>query len=128
MQALKGQNDTSPLIGMELSDLRDALGPEQPAFRARQVFEALYRQQVADLFQISTLPQVLRQQLLTSFHTGLPVIEKLYRSIDGTQRYLLRLEDNRTVETVLMPEEGRDTICISARSAAPSIASFALPR
>ena len=77
MQALKGQNDTSPLIGMELSDLRDALGPEQPSFRARQVFDALYRQQVADLSQISTLPQVLRQQLLTSFQTGLPVIEKL---------------------------------------------------
>ncbi len=126
MQALKGQNDTSPLIGMELLDLRDALGPEQPSFRARQVFDALYRQQVADLSQISTLPQVLRQQLLTSFQTGLPVIEKLYRSIDGTQRYLLRLADNRTVESVLMPEEGRDTICISSQVGCPVDCKFCL--
>lgn len=126
MQALKGQNTILPLIGMELSDLRDALGPEQPSFRARQVFDALYRQQVADLSQISTLPQVLRQQLLTRFQTGLPGIEKVYRSRDGTQRYLLRLADNRTVESVLMPEEGRDTICISSQVGCPVDCKFCL--
>jgi 23S rRNA (adenine2503-C2)-methyltransferase len=126
MQVLKGKNAISPLIGMELSDLRDALGPEQPSFRARQVFDALYRQQVADLSQISTLPQVFRQQLLTRFQTGLPAIEKRYRSTDGTQRYLLRLADNRTVESVLMPEEGRDTICISSQVGCPVDCKFCL--
>src|SRR5690242_1861678 len=44
------------LVGMELSDIREALGPAAPAFRARQVYEGLYRQQVSDLVQISTLP------------------------------------------------------------------------
>jgi 23S rRNA (adenine2503-C2)-methyltransferase len=126
MQALKGQNAVSPLIGMELSDLRDALGPEQPSFRARQLFDALYRQQVADLSQISTLPQAFRQQLLTTFQTGLPAIEKVYSSSDGTRRYLLRLADNRTVESVLMPEVGRDTICISSQVGCPVDCKFCL--
>ena len=126
MQALKGQNAVSPLIGMELSDLRDALGPEQPSFRARQLFDALYRQQVADLSQISTLPQAFRQQLLKTFQTGLPAIEKVYSSSDGTRRYLLRLADNRTVESVLMPEVGRDTICISSQVGCPVDCKFCL--
>jgi 23S rRNA (adenine2503-C2)-methyltransferase len=45
----------------------------------------------------------------------LPEIAQRYESVDGTRRYLLRLEDARTVETVLMPEGERDTICISSQ-------------
>ena len=39
------------LVGMDLHDLREALGPDQPQYRARQVYDALYRQQVPDLVQ-----------------------------------------------------------------------------
>ncbi len=46
---------------------------------------------------------------------------------DGTRRYLLDLEDGRTVETVLMPEEGtRDTICISSQVGCPVNCQFCL--
>src|ERR1035438_3108325 len=93
------------LIGREMPELEEALGPDQPSFRARQLYDALYRQQVADLSEISSLPQTLRNQLVSDFYTGLPRTEKRYDSADGTKRYLLRLADNRTVEAVLMPEE-----------------------
>jgi 23S rRNA (adenine2503-C2)-methyltransferase len=46
--------------------------------------------------------------------------------MDGTQRYLLELEDRRTVETVLMPEESRDTICISSQVGCPVNCKFCL--
>ncbi len=46
--------------------------------------------------------------------------------MDGTQRYLLELEDRRTVETVLMPEPGRDTICISSQVGCPVNCRFCL--
>ena len=49
-----------------------------------------------------------------------------YKSTDGTRRYLLELEDRRTVETVLMPEEGRDTICISSQVGCPVNCQFCL--
>ena len=49
-----------------------------------------------------------------------------YSSVDGTQRYLLELEDRRTVETVLMPEEGRDTVCISSQVGCPVNCQFCL--
>ncbi len=121
-QVLEGQ----PLVGMELADLQALLGRAQPKFRARQLYDALYRKQVANLSEISTLPQVLKEQLLTKGSLGLPVSEKRFDSRDGTRRYLLRLNDNRTVETVLMPETNRDTICISSQVGCPVDCRFCL--
>ena len=103
------------LLGMELAEIREALGPGHPQFRAKQIYTALYRQKVGDLAQISTLPAGLRQELAGRHRIGLPKIAQRYESVDGTRRYLLRLEDARTVETVLMPEGERDTICISSQ-------------
>ena len=118
--------ESRTLVGMDLSELRAVLGPEQPAYRARQLFDALYRKQVAELSEISTLPKELRNQLLTDSSVGLPVGERRYDSVDGTRRYLLRLMDNRTIEAVLMPEEGRDTICISSQVGCPVDCKFCL--
>src|SRR5437899_1600988 len=42
------------LLGMEVAELRDALGPGQPEFRARQIYHALYSEKIGDLVQIST--------------------------------------------------------------------------
>jgi len=102
------------IVGLEVSDLEQAL-QGQPAFRARQIYEAVYREKVADLVQITTLPVSLRKELASRLDMGLPQLAREYRSVDGTRRYLLALEDGKTVETVLMPEEGRDTICISSQ-------------
>src|SRR5689334_13088293 len=116
--------ESRALVGMELSELQDLLGPRQPTYRARQLYDALYRKQVANLSEISTLPQGLRLQLLTENPVGLPLCERRFDSRDGTRRYLLQLDDNRTVEAVLMPEERRDTICISSQVGCPVDCKF----
>jgi 23S rRNA (adenine2503-C2)-methyltransferase len=103
------------LLGMDEAELREALGPEQPPFRARQIYGALYRERVADLSQAFTLPGALRADLAARLTVGLPEVAQEYVSSDGTRRYLLRLKDGRTVETVLMPEESRHTLCISSQ-------------
>lgn len=92
------------IVGMELDDIRAALGADQPAFRAKQIYDAVYRQKVADLGAISNLPKALRARLSEEFPLGLPTIERRYDSVDGTVRYLLKLADGKTVETVWMPE------------------------
>jgi len=122
LQVLEGQT----LVGMELSELQTMLGPEQPTYRARQLYDALYRKQVANLSEISSLPQTLRNELLSHSSLGLPAGERRFDSSDGTLRYLLRLDDNRTVESVLMPEPGRDTICISSQVGCPVDCKFCL--
>lgn len=115
-----------PLLGMDLSDLEKLLGSAQPAYRARQLYDALYRRRVANLSEARNLPEVLRDQILSRTRLGLPVAENRFDSRDGTRRYLLCLEDNRTVEAVLMPEEHRDTVCISSQVGCPVDCKFCL--
>lgn len=103
------------LVGMELSDLRQILPAGEPAYRAEQVYRAIYREKVSGLVQISTLPARVRDELARSSELGLPELDQRFESVDGTRRYLLRLSDGRTVETVLMPEGDRDTVCISSQ-------------
>jgi len=87
----------------ELTSLAEDLG--EPAFRGRQIFEAIYRQRSASADEISTLPLGLRSTLLANgYSVGLPRIEKKFSSTDGTVRYLIGFDDGRSVETVWMPE------------------------
>jgi len=115
-----------PILGMELDELERLLGPGPPPFRARQILEAIYQQRVSSLGEITTLPRSLREELASRCHVGLPQEEACYSSLDGTRRYLLRLVDGRTVETVLMPEDGRYTACISTQVGCPVNCKFCL--
>jgi 23S rRNA (adenine2503-C2)-methyltransferase len=111
---------------MELADMRQALGPDQPGYRARQLYEAIYRGKASELSQITTFPVAMRRQLAASVAVGLPEVAQLFESTDGTRRYLLRLHDGRTVETVMMPEEARDTLCISSQVGCPVNCKFCM--
>jgi 23S rRNA (adenine2503-C2)-methyltransferase len=110
---------------MELADLKSALAT-QPSFRAKQIYDAVYRQRVTGLAAISSLPKALREDLRRNLPLGLPDIEKYYDSQDGTRRYLLKLDDGKTVETVWMPEESRSTVCISSQVGCPVDCHFCL--
>ena len=94
------------LLGLdraELTSLAESLG--EPAYRAKQLLEAVYRQRVESVEQISTLSQQLRLRLAEKgVSIGLPRIEKKFVSQDGTVRYLIGFADGQTVETVWMPE------------------------
>jgi 23S rRNA (adenine2503-C2)-methyltransferase len=94
------------LLGMdraELTSLVDSLG--EPAYRASQLLDAVYRQRVDSIENISTLPLPLRSKLAENgLSVGLPRIESRFVSVDGTVRYLIACADGQTVETVWMPE------------------------
>jgi 23S rRNA (adenine2503-C2)-methyltransferase len=98
--------ETKALFGMELNELvalMQTLG-EKP-YRARQVFEALYKQRVHSVEDMTTLAQALRSRLMSErFHVALPEIVQTAVSVDGTERYLMRMADGETVETVWMPD------------------------
>jgi 23S rRNA (adenine2503-C2)-methyltransferase len=115
---------------MELADIQAALGAGHPPFRAQQIYDAVYRQRVPDLAGISNLPKPLRMRLSGDLPLGLPEVERRYDSADGTVRFLLRLADGKTVETVWMPsapdEAERATICISSQIGCPVDCKFCL--
>jgi len=115
-----------PIVGMDLGELAEALGPDQPAYRAKQIYQAVYRGKSSGIAQMTTLPGALRERLADRYVIGLPEVARVYESADGTKRYLLKLEDGRTVEAVLMPEGERDTICISSQVGCPVDCKFCM--
>jgi 23S rRNA (adenine2503-C2)-methyltransferase len=106
--ALEGRQ--RPLFGL-IADELAALMVEahEPAWRGRQLAEGLYRQRLADLSEITTLPKPLRQKLAAAgWQVGRPRIAQVFQSVDGTERYLVQSQgakqESQTVETVWMPE------------------------
>ena len=94
------------LVGLDLKELANLVAEfDQPAYRAQQLFESLYRQRIQSTEQISTLPRQLRVELTKlGISIGWPRIESKFSSSDGTVRYLMAYPDGQTVETVWMPE------------------------
>jgi 23S rRNA (adenine2503-C2)-methyltransferase len=94
------------LLGLDRAELGSLVEREgEPAFRAQQLLEAVYRQRLESVDQISTLPLRFRSKLAeTGVSIGLPKIEKRFVSDDGTVRYLLQFPDGQSAETVWMPE------------------------
>ena len=87
----------------ELTKLMAGLG--QKPYRARQVFEALYKQRVGSVEEMTTLAGSLRGLLgEEGWVVGLPEMAQTAVSVDGTERYLMRMGDGETVETVWMPD------------------------
>ena len=97
---------SNSLLGLTLEELTGlVLDSGQPAYRAQQLFDALYRQRIAEVDQISTLPREYRVRLRElGWQVGQPALAQKFLSSDGTVRYLLELADGETVETVWMPE------------------------
>jgi 23S rRNA (adenine2503-C2)-methyltransferase len=94
------------LLGMDAQDLLALMSDAgEPDYRAKLIIEAVYRQRVETLQEISTLPQEFREKLAASgMMVGAAKIEKKFESVDGTVRYLIAFADGQSVETVWMPE------------------------
>ena len=97
-----------PLFGYDTAALAKMMaGQREPEWRGKQIAEAIYRQWVKEISEITTLPSLLREKLATEgWRVGRPRISQAFRSIDGTERYLVQCapDDPLTVETVWMPE------------------------
>lgn len=94
------------LLGLDLQELTRLVEDSgQPAYRASQLFQALYADRAGSIAQVSTLPKEFRSWIAAQgFVLTVPEIDKKFDSADGTVRYLMRLLDGNTIETVWMPD------------------------
>jgi 23S rRNA (adenine2503-C2)-methyltransferase len=86
-----------------------------PAYRARQVFQWLYRRGVTRFSDMTDLPLALRQSLADEFRIPTPAIDRHDISADGTQKFLLKLEDGKRIESVFIPDTPNQTFCLSTQ-------------
>ena len=110
--SLKMPSPTKILLGLNMQELTNlALASGQPAYRGQQLFDAIYRQKIEGVDEVSTLPLEYRTRLTDEgWQVGLPRIARKFTSSDSTVRYLTELSDGETVETVWMPEgDGGET-------------------
>jgi len=94
------------LLGLDIQQLTDMVEDfGQPPYRARQLFDAIYRRRVIQLEGVTPLPASFRKLLSDNGReVGAPDVERRFVSSDGTVRYLLSFRDGQSVETVWMPE------------------------
>lgn len=115
------------VFGLELDALTAhflALG--EPRFRARQVYAWLYAKRVRGFDAMPNLPKPLRARLAGASEVRWPEVTDRQRSSDGTVKYLFRLDDGATIESVYIPEARRRTICISTQAGCPLKCAFCL--
>src|SRR4051812_43091138 len=115
------------LLGLTADEVRDRLLElgEKP-YRARQLYDAIYRRRITDFDRMTDLPKTLRRLLAERATVTNTRVESVFVSSDGTRRFLLKLGDGREVESVFMPEERRDTICISSQVGCPLACDFCM--
>lgn len=98
----------------ELTQLLTGLGKEK--FRARQIMQWIYARAVTDFTAMTDLSKAFRTELQRRFVISDWSPEAVETSIDGTRKYLFRLADGESIETVRIPmDEGRATLCISTQ-------------
>jgi 23S rRNA (adenine2503-C2)-methyltransferase len=97
---------------------------EQPAWRVTQIVRWLYQRSVTSFEAMTDLPSELRSELSARFALSYPEIVARQESADGTRKYLVRLADGVSVETVGLPEGSRLTICFSTQAGCAMGCSF----
>lgn len=91
-------------------------GRGAPDFRARQAHGWLYERDAAAFAEMTDLPAAERAALAEAFAFDAPALERAERSLDGTVKHLWRMADGELVESVLIPADGRLTLCLSSQA------------
>ncbi len=104
------------LLGLTLDELKDvALECGLPKFAAKQMADWLYKKRVLSIEEMTNLSLANRNLLSEKYDVGrsLPVEDQ--RSIDGTVKYLFKTDAGKFIESVMIPEEERATLCVSSQ-------------
>jgi 23S rRNA (adenine2503-C2)-methyltransferase len=104
------------LAELSLAELETLLAERGlPRFRARQIFQWIWKRGVTDFAAMSNLSRELRASLAADFRIATPVVTRHDRSEDGTQKLVLRLHDGRQIECVYIPDTPAQTFCVSTQ-------------
>ncbi|TSK06098.1 MAG: 23S rRNA (adenine(2503)-C(2))-methyltransferase RlmN [Geobacter sp.] len=118
------KTDIKNLTLQELEAYISGLGKER--FRAKQIFKWLYQMDAMSFDEMTNVSKEFRAVLQERAEISNLIPEAVEASADGTRKYLFRLKDGSAVESVLIPDEGRNTLCISSQVGCAMKCAFCL--
>jgi 23S rRNA (adenine2503-C2)-methyltransferase len=113
---MQTQNSGNSLIGLTIKEIRQELRAfDQPAFRAKQIYNWIHYKNADSFEEMTDLSKDLREELASAYCLKTLQLIVRQKSADGTQKFLWELYDGRRIESVMIPVEGRITVCISSQ-------------
>jgi 23S rRNA (adenine2503-C2)-methyltransferase len=115
------------LANLERAALESALeAAGHKRFHARQIFRWIYKHGVTDIDAMTDLSRDLRATLTRDFTLTTPALAQRETSVDGTEKFLLRLADGKHIESVFIPDTPAMTFCISTQVGCAMACAFCL--
>ena len=113
------------LLGLGQEALAEAIAQEGlPGFRARQIWQWVWRHGVTSFDDMTNLAKPVRETLSERFMIARPRVTSRQVSSDGTIKWLLKFADGNEAETVYIPEDDRGTLCVSSQVGCTLTCSF----
>ena len=120
------EKEKHTLKGLTLPELRDYfVSTGEPSFRAEQVFKWMYGDMVDSFDEMSNLPKTLRAELIEKLNINtLQYSTSATSPSTGTKKYIFETSDGQKIESVVIPELKRTTLCISTQVGCPLDCKF----
>ncbi len=104
------------LFGKTLIELQELVAAHQmPKFTAKQIAQWLYQKEIASIDEMSNISAKNRESLKESYELGITPPLKVQESVDGTKKYLFAAPKNNFIETAMIPDKDRKTVCVSSQ-------------
>ena len=104
------------LFGKDLNELQKlSLALGLPKFTGKQLADWLYKKEISSIDEMSNLSKKARDLLNEKYEFGLSAPSKVQISIDGTKKYLFPTSHNKFIETAMIPDDDRKTVCVSTQ-------------
>lgn len=115
------------LIGSDLRELQEiALSYGMPRFSGKQIADWIYKKKVRSIDDMTNLSKSFRERLSADYCIGVSGYSSVTESYDGTRKYLFPVEGAGAVETVMIPDAERRTLCVSSQNGCKMNCSFCM--
>ncbi|MDD4108900.1 MAG: 23S rRNA (adenine(2503)-C(2))-methyltransferase RlmN [Prolixibacteraceae bacterium] len=104
------------LLGKTLTELNGIIKESAlPKFTATQIADWLYKKEIVSVSEMTNLSKSARELLDNNYTSGINSPVKVEVSKDGTKKYLFKTENEKYIETAMIPERNRKTVCVSTQ-------------
>jgi 23S rRNA (adenine2503-C2)-methyltransferase len=104
------------LFGKDLNELQEiSLELGLPKFTGKQLADWLYKKEISSIDEMSNLSKKARELLNEKYEFGISAPSKVQVSLDGTKKYLFPTSQNKFIETAMIPDDDRKTVCVSTQ-------------